>query len=393
MNSNKKNTYFNKITVSIFYLLAAFRIYSLPNNNDSLRFEILLSKKLVDSVKLNDKFINTLEITPSRYILLSTANQFYVLGWGGIKPVGEKLKGNIHSFAFTPDKLLMAVQNNELSGMDTLGNLTKLFKLPNDEMGISTGESVMYVYDRNKKSQKHSLYVVAKGAKYAKLFDMPSPIVSVVEMQDSILFACQNVLFSFNLKNKKLKALVSLPKNTEIKSIAVDNIRNRIYFSADNSIYSLKNSKALTITNQFGGILKFFNEGLIVFNSNENLLIRIVGLESTITSKIQEVQATSNGSQVSTTGSISPPSTNSTTVSANNYYIIIGSFKTVQEANAEVSSMKNKGFSNAKVVGKSGAGTWRVSYKSFATKEAAMKELPNLDQLYPSAWILTNNGQ
>ncbi len=259
--------------------------------SDTLHYEILLTNKMINSIHLNKKFIPSIDITAKRLILLSTNDQFYLLGWGGIVPLGKKTTGNIGSYAFTSDRLLMAIRNNELCSFDSAGTLSKLFKLPDEGMGISPGKYVMYVYDRNKNLHKNALYVIAKGGKYTRLFEVPAPIMSVAELNNSILFATGNALFSYDLKDKQMKALAVLEKEREITSIAVDSSNNRIYFSTQNAVYAIKDSTAVIITNEFGGILRSFNKGLIVFNPDKKLLIRITGLEDKITSKILALKA------------------------------------------------------------------------------------------------------
>lgn len=282
----------SKIIPILLLSLCVLDAKSFTSKDDSLHFEILLSSKMLIEIQLNENFINSIDITSDRLILLSSSNQFYLLGWGGINPIGQKLVGNIGSFSFTPENLLMTIRNNELCITDSLGNLNKLFALPSEGMGIIAGKYVMYVYDRNIDKKKYALYLLARGGKYKKLFEILTPIKSVVENDNSILFSTENAVFSFNLKNKQLKALAALPKNKEIKSIAVDTLNNRIYFSTDNMVYALKDSSVVIITNEFGGVLRFFNRGLIVFNPEKKFLVRISGIEDNIASKMQELKNT-----------------------------------------------------------------------------------------------------
>lgn len=287
----------SKIIPTTFFAFCMLVTHGMSFKSDSLRFEVLMSSKMLNDIQINARFINSLGITSNRLILLSTTNQFYLLGWGGIEPLGKKLGGNIGSYSFTPDSLLMTIRNNELCSFDSLGNLSKLFKLPSEGMGISTGKYVMYVYDRNKDKQKNSLYVIAKGGKYAKLFEVQKPINSVVEMNNLILFSTENAVFSFNPKNNKLKALVALPKDKEIISIAMDTSSKTIYFSTASMVYALKDSSVVIITDQFGGVLRYFDDGLIVFNPEKKFLIRIVGLEENLASKKQAMKVTADKKQ------------------------------------------------------------------------------------------------
>jgi len=259
-------------------------IHAFSQNTDSLKYEILLTAKMADRNHIYDNFIPSLDVTSNRLILLSTNRQFYYLGWGGIKPYMEQVSHNIEDFAFTPDSLLMVIQNREICSFDSSGNLKRLFKLPGEKMGISSGKYVMYVYDRNPRQFKNTLYVIARGGKYARLLDVPKPIMAVVEMDNSVLFATQNGLFSFNPKSKALHKVAAIAGDQEISSIAVDSIANRIYFSTENSIYTVKDSNTVIISNAFGGVLRFFNGGLIVFNTSKKSLIRITGIENIIAS-------------------------------------------------------------------------------------------------------------
>ena len=204
------------------------------------------------------------------------------------------MSDNINSFAYTSDNLLMVIRNDELCSFDLNENLTKFIKLPRKGMGISAGEHVMYIYDRSRSLSKNSLFLLAQGGKYKKLLDVPTPIQSVVEMNNSVLFASDNALFSFDVKSQKLKALSVLPKGKEIKSITVDTVSNRIYFSTDSIVYALKDSKTIMVTDKIGGILRYFHGGLIVFNPQKQLLIRLAGIENEITSKPLASNATAN---------------------------------------------------------------------------------------------------
>ena len=261
--------------------------FGLPVTDDSLRFEVLLTNKMFSNIQLNDRFTNTIDITSGRQILLSTSNMFYVLGWGGMAPVGPKVSDAISSFAYTPDGFLMIVRNKELCFMDSLGNVSRLFGLPDKSMGISAGKYVMYVYDQDNSNKKYSLYAIAKGAKCARLFEVPAPIRSVAEVNNKLLFASGSSIFSFDNSKKEMKALIALKRNIEIKSLTTNASGNTIYFSTENAIYSLKDSCMLTITNDFGGVLKYFDNGLIVLNPDKKLVMRITGLEKELTTKLK----------------------------------------------------------------------------------------------------------
>lgn len=276
----------NKIVSIVIFIIWSGLIFG-NTSNDSVHYEVLMSTKMLNDIHLHPTFINSVNITSKRHILLSTNDQFYILGWGGITPFGNKSTGDISSFSFTPDSLLLIIRNKEVCYFDSLGNLSKLYNLPNLNMGIIAGKTNMYVYDRNTEKSNKALYLIAQGGNYAKLLEVTTPIQSVEEYNNTLLFSSGSALYQFDLKSKALKALASLPADKTIKSLTIDKPNNRIYFSTDSMICALKDTDKVLITDKFGGTLRYFNEGLIVFNAEKNFLIRLVDIENQITAGIK----------------------------------------------------------------------------------------------------------
>jgi hypothetical protein len=274
-------------TTVILFTFCTLLGYGKPSNRDSLRYEILLTGKILNNVHLAENLIPSIDFTSNRLVLLSTTDRFYLLGWGGMQAIGQKVTGPVSSFAYTPDGYLMVIRNRELCRLDSLGNLTRLFGLPNPSMGICSGRNVMYVYDQRKGQVRNAIYVLAKGGKYAPLLEVPTAINSVIEAGSVLLFSTENAIYSFNPRSKKLKALLVVNKDKEIKSIAIDTAINRIFFSTGNAIYAVKDSGMVTLNKDFGGVLRYFNNGLLVFNPEKKILIRMVGIEDMIASEIQ----------------------------------------------------------------------------------------------------------
>src|SRR5450759_260343 len=113
----------------ILCLILAQPTYAQQKN--SLHYEVMLSSNMLDSTLKKDRFISTIDISPNKYITLSTGNKVYLLGWGGISQLGKEIKGTIiSSYAYTTDGLLMAVKNNILCYMNGQGNLDTIVQLP-----------------------------------------------------------------------------------------------------------------------------------------------------------------------------------------------------------------------------------------------------------------------
>ena len=275
-------------------LLAAFCFFSPLFHNlqgqkqlqgtNSLSFEVLLTDRMFSDLDVKSKFINSLDITPERLILLSTPGQYYLLGWGGIVPLGKKMAKEIQSFALTPDGLLLTVRGNELCSFDSLGNLSAMFKLPRNGMGISAGQEVMYLFDRNPGQKAYPLYVMARGGKYMKLLETPDPITSVAETDDAVLFAAGANLYSVNPSTKELKHLFTEENDKSILSVTNDRTNDIAYFSTADKIFAVRNSDLGIISEKTGGILKYFN-GLIVFDPATKMVMRILGLEEALARK------------------------------------------------------------------------------------------------------------
>jgi hypothetical protein len=280
IGADMRNT-LNKILTTAFLTLFVVSAFGSRGSNDSLRYEILMSSRLLNDLKINTTLTGSFDITSKELILLSSDKQFYLLGWGEFARFGKTSEPYIESFAFTPDSLLMVIRNNELCYMDSTGNLSGMFKLPGQRMGITAGKNVMYLYDRNVAKDKNALYILASGGKYVKLFEVPKPIYSVVEYGNFLFFATENAVFQFNLNSKELKAVAALAGNQYIKSVTVDPTAGNIYFSTDDMICSLKDNSVFIITDKLGGTLRYF-KGLIVYNNRSKLMMRIVGLEKAI---------------------------------------------------------------------------------------------------------------
>jgi hypothetical protein len=76
------------------------------------------------------------------------------------------------------------------------------------------------------------------------------------------------------------------------------------------------------------------------------------------------------------------------TTSGPRFYIIAGSFKSEEGAQAAVNKLKAQGYPS-QMVNRNSYGNMRISYNSFAKKEDAQKELERIkSKLQPDAWIL-----
>lgn len=271
----------------ITYFLAILCFLSTQNalaqQNDSLRYEVMLSSKIMSDTLKKEPFINTIDVSPSKFITIAAGKNIYMLGWGGISTFGNKTNTAINDFSYATDGLFMAVKNDELCFMNEQGILDKIVKLPSSSMGIASGKDVMYLFDKIKSDNQYRLYAYAKGGKYTQLLVSPKPITTAVEMKDSIYLAIGSGIFSFSPKNKKINLIAGFQKENPIKSMTVDLKNYIIYIAAKAGIYALKDNNLVFITSDFSGsIIKYFNNGLLVFNPETFDIIRIVNIGKSI---------------------------------------------------------------------------------------------------------------
>lgn len=272
------------VIILLFYLAAPLQ--SRASQEDSLRMQILLNQQMLADLHLDINLIDDLEVIPGGYLLLSTTHQLYVLGWGGMEPYMKMVSGEMSSMALTHDSMMMVVRGSELCTFDSLGGIHRLFQLPGTGMGITAGKACMYLYHRTPPRDKYSLFALATGAEYTKLFDLPSPLTAVCERGNELLFATENALFAYEGKKDEARKLAVLPRGEKIVSVATDPATSRVYFSSAKAIYTMADTSILTLTNSVGGTLGFVNGGLIVLDNINKLVIGFVGLEPHIQAKL-----------------------------------------------------------------------------------------------------------
>jgi hypothetical protein len=240
--------------------------------------EFILNNDMLTEASLNINFINSIDYTPNGFLLLASANQFYLLGMGGMPPVFNSIDREIEAFAVTKDFNLWIISENKLCSIDTLGNLATLSHLPIYYSGIvsSNQANMAYIYDRIFQEDKgeYNIYQVTEKEVYAKILSIPTPILSVFEYETSLLISTENKIWCVENKTKSFFELFSLPEGNDIISITGDTDNHAIYFSTQDTIYRIMKGGLEYICIEFGGILKYDDEGLLIFNPEKQLIVR-----------------------------------------------------------------------------------------------------------------------
>ncbi len=262
-------------------LIVAQNVFS--QQKDSLRYEIMLNSSMLDTSIKTENFIGSIGISPDKFLTLSSGTKIYMLGWGGIAPLGNPIDNSINAFSYTNDGLLMAIKKDELCFMNEKGNLEKIIQLPTSQMGITSGKEVMYLFDQIRNDNSYKLYAFAKAGKYKQLLVSPKPITTVVEMKDSVYVAIESGVYSLSPKNNTLSLLTGFQKENKIKSMEVDTLNNILYISTREGIYALKNDSLKFITSDFKeNILMYYEGGLVIFDTKTKDIVRIVNINKSI---------------------------------------------------------------------------------------------------------------
>lgn len=207
----------------------------------------------------------------------------YELGWGGATPLGKRSDQSIHGFAYTPDGLLLAVQSGNLCYINAEGNWEILYSLPSPGMSITPGKEVMYIYDSEQNLEKYNAYALAKAGRFKNLFVSPKPIKGICELGDSIYVAIENGIFTYSVQKNKLVLRMAFDKEMAITSFTVDPVKGIFYFSTRTAIYAYRQNSLVMLTKEFpSATVKYYGNGLFIFNHTSKDILRIVNIESSI---------------------------------------------------------------------------------------------------------------
>ncbi len=261
--------------IIIYFLCLSTSVLSQTSKGEP---DIFLNEKLLSKASFNVKFIESIDYTKNGLILLSSIDQFYLVGIGGIIPLFEKTKLKIENFSVaTEDSTLLAINNKTLYRVDSSGSFVKLMTLPNEKMAVYSGKNKIYLYDKFEKRNKtnYSIYAIDKLGRLNKLVSIQSPISSIFEYNAELFFSSQKKVYHANDITNQFSQLIDLNQEKEnIISITGDYKHNTLYLSTKNTLLRVNNDSLEYLTKEFGGVLKYDGEGLLVFNPDRKLIVR-----------------------------------------------------------------------------------------------------------------------
>ncbi|MDR0287694.1 MAG: hypothetical protein LBI03_08350 [Clostridiales bacterium] len=261
----------------VFFMLWLFPILVYSQKAEDMELDLFLSEAMLNDISLKPKFIHSIDYTNTGFLLISSSNQFYIIGIGYLEELFNPAKNKIEAYTVTPEGRLYLISGRDLCNIDTLGNFKKIYSLPGDNMGIASGSDQIYLFEkkvqRNKKD--YSLYCLNKNMNYKKALSIATPIRSVYEYGSNLFFTSKNKLYCSNDKMKPFAEIAALPQEKDtIISIALDVKHHSFYISTKDAVYQIRDNNVEYVMTDLGGILRYDGEGLLVFNPEKSLIVR-----------------------------------------------------------------------------------------------------------------------
>lgn len=264
---NLNNIYF----FTVIFFLCALGVSAQSISKTSI--DLFLSDSIIDKTNMKDvPFINSVCVTKNRYILLSSKDSLYFVGYGGYrtyKPIAK----NITAFCIS-DSSIYCVEKNRIFQINSRKGETLLMKLSFTPFNMWGGENLIYASSIEK--GENLLYVIyPKTKKVKRLLHLENKIVSVVEYNTNIYVFTSNELIIVNSKNSSY-ITIPLPQTIikGISSAVIDKNRGGIFFSCIDGLYRFYNQELHKLYSD-NGILCYDEDGLILFNASQHFLVRL----------------------------------------------------------------------------------------------------------------------
>ncbi|MGE5186392.1 MAG: hypothetical protein ACM31C_30260, partial [Acidobacteriota bacterium] len=240
-----------------------------------VQIQVLLDDRLAKASAMG-ALDGELAVSPKRLIVVSDHQKLWLVGWGGVAPV-DAIATPVEAYAYTPDGLMLAVRGNELAYLDEAGELKPMFTLPSAGMGLATGATTVFLYDRTPGTAPYAIYELAPGRRAERLLESPEPIDAVAQAGTHTFFASAGVAFEAT-PGAPLRALAALPSGAKVRSLAATADGSRVYLSDGDSIFAVEGERVALVTRSVGGVLRMHGDALLVLDPKRRLVARLVGL-------------------------------------------------------------------------------------------------------------------
>jgi hypothetical protein len=252
---------------------AAQTLEAAPERTATAKLEVFMNKLTATKNGIG-VLTASVAVAPNHSFVIEDPERFYQVAWGVVRKE-DGLKG-LSAFDYATDGLFVGVRGKELVYLSKTGKLVTMAPLPSAGMGLAVGSGKLYLFERNETGVSR-LFVLYPGKKLVKICDSPKPIDAVMEEGDRVLYSAGGSIMGWAPDGRTGVAFVH-PKNRRIVSMAQDPKSLKVYISDGLSVISIKGDQVVTVTREAGGILRWYGDGLVVFDPLAKLLMRIRNL-------------------------------------------------------------------------------------------------------------------
>jgi hypothetical protein len=148
-----------------------------------------------------------------------------------------------------------------------------------------------------------------------------------------------------------------------------------------------------TTANQVAENITNNNTSTVKQNTNSSTTKTNKDTSTTKNNQTKTTNQTTTNNQTNVNNQTTANNTQTTVAAEENYFIVSGAYKTKKLAKEAVVKLKAKGYSNARILGESSSGSWRVSLKGYTTMEDAIADISGIKKTYQYAKLFEKKGE
>ncbi len=230
--------------------------------------QLILTPKIASAAGIGS-LINCFSITPDGVVVVGDKSHLWAVGAAGALPL--KISG-LTSFTFMPGGILLGVAGNNLVYLDTDGTLKTLFALPEPGMNVTQGQGNTLILFGPEAPGRDGLYLVHEGRQATKILSLAATITDVAALNTTLLFISNGALYE--VLGHHLRLMAAEP-GSGFTSVTTDPTTGAIYLADASHVVEIKHGKIIPISNNFSGLLRWTQGGLIIFDNRGGTLVRL----------------------------------------------------------------------------------------------------------------------
>jgi hypothetical protein len=230
--------------------------------------QIILTPKIATAAGL-DPLQNCFTVTPDGVVMVGDNAHLWAVGAAGALPL--KIAG-LSSFTFMPGGILLGISGSNLDYLDTDGTLKTLFALPEPGMSVTQGQRNTLILFGPEAPGRDGLYLIHEGRQATKILSLPASITDVAALNGSLLFISGGALYE--VEGHHLHLIAAEP-GTGFTSVTANPATGDIFLADTSHVLELRHGKIIPISNNFTGLLRWTQGGLIIFGNKDDVLVRL----------------------------------------------------------------------------------------------------------------------